>query len=66
MIKIITTGAKSVLPFSPAIKAGDIEIPMSSSGVVKTDGSSVQAGLEPTANSTGITWQVGKTYDISL
>ena len=24
MIKIITTGAKSVLPFSPAIKAGEI------------------------------------------
>ena len=49
-----------------ALKAGDLEIPMSSNGVVKPDGSSIQAGLDPSANSTGFIWQVGITYDISL
>ncbi|MAI86672.1 MAG: hypothetical protein CMF99_05870 [Candidatus Marinimicrobia bacterium] len=59
-------GFQQSITADPAIKAGDIEIPMSSNGVVKSDGSSVQAGLEPTANSTGFTWQFGITYDISL
>ena len=35
MIKIITTGAKSVLPFSPAIKAGDFVTVGDVEGVVR-------------------------------
>ncbi len=42
MIKIITTGAKSVLPFSPAIKAGDfVLVPPNSTHHFKNTGDEV-------------------------
>ena len=59
-------GFQQSITSDPALKAGDLEIPMSSNGVVKPDGSSNQAGLDPSANSTGFIWQFGITYDISL
>ena len=43
MIKIITTGAKSVLPFSPAIKAGDF---VYVSGQVEKMGQSLKVHLK--------------------
>ena len=59
-------GFQQSITSDPEIKAGHIELPMTSNGVVKADGSSTQAGLDPTANSTGFIWQVGITYNIEL
>ena len=46
MIKIITTGAKSVLPFSPAIKAGDFVYVSGQASVDREDGSVIEGTFE--------------------
>ena len=45
MIKIITTGAKSVLPFSPAIKAGDFVYVSGQASVDRENGSVIEGCL---------------------
>ncbi len=46
MIKIITTGAKSVLPFSPAIKAGDFVYVSGQASVDRENGSVIEGTFE--------------------
>ena len=50
----------------PIIKAGDVEIPMDAVGVVKTDMSATQAGINPEATTSGFTFQVGVVYNLKL
>ena len=46
MIKIINTGAKSVLPFSPAIKAGDFVYVSGQASVDRENGSIIEGTFE--------------------
>ena len=46
MIKIINTGAKSVLPFSPAIKAGDFVYVSGQASVDRENGSVIEGTFE--------------------
>ena len=46
MIKIITTGAKSVLPFGPAIKAGDFVYVSGQASVDQENGSVIEGTFE--------------------
>jgi len=59
-------GYQISLTDEPIIKAGDVDIPMDAVGVVKTDMSATQAGINPEATTSGITFQIGVVYNLKL
>ena len=63
---IFRLGYQISLTDEPIIKAGDVEIPMDAVGVVKADMSATQAGINPEATTSGITFQVGVVYNLKL
>lgn len=63
---IVSAGYQLSFAGDPKIKAGEINIPMDSDGVVKNDFSSSQAGLNPTASVSGISFQAGIIYGLDF